>query len=93
MPDSIHLSADPATPDRERDTLLTLPVDPDLLGRQLHRDLAPPHPSDGCVLCVPVKACCPGLLEGDECDCAVFAAEAAEVFKTPLLLDLRKAAA
>lgn len=37
---------------------------------------------------IPLKACC-GLLAGDWCDCAEFAAEAAEVFEKPYFLDLR----
>jgi hypothetical protein len=37
------------------------------------------------VVTIPVKECC-GVLVGDVCDCAAFAAQAAALFTTPLVL-------
>jgi hypothetical protein len=39
-------------------------------------------------LTVVIKTCC-GVLVGEECDCAAFAAEARGVFARPIFWDLR----
>ncbi|MFI5496630.1 hypothetical protein [Actinoplanes sp. NPDC051859] len=48
----------------------------------------PAHPDPGdstASITVSVKQCC-GILTGDECDCAAFAAEALVVFTRPIIL-------
>lgn len=88
----------PATDPAVVGTPLTLPVDADVLGREIHRHLTPEHSVLGCVLCetqvpstffIQLKACC-GTLETDECDCGP--GEFSAVFDRPIMWDLRGAA-
>lgn len=44
---------------------------------------------DRAVVTIPIKGCC-GVLAGDVCDCAEFAAEAAVRFINPLILRTRR---
>jgi hypothetical protein len=69
-------------------TPLTLTVDADVFAADWHREHTPEHPAVGCALCephpplpvsVPTKRCC-GVLLGEVCDCAEFAAQARGVF-------------
>lgn len=99
MTDVIRPGAVSATPAPEGGIPLILPVDADVLGREIHRHLTPEHLVDGCVLCqteipstffISLKSCC-GILLMDECECAAFAAEARGVFAhNPIMWDLRE---
>lgn len=89
----------PATDPAEDGTELTLPVDADVLGREIHRHLTPEHSVVGCVLCetqvpstffIQLKACCGEVLVGEECGCGP--GEFSAVFDRQIMWDLRGAA-
>jgi hypothetical protein len=97
--DVIRPPIESATEPADSGTPLTLPVDADTLGRQIHEHLTPEHPVAGCALCetevpsrffIPLKPCC-GALETDVCDCGP--GEFSDVFDRAIVWDLRGQAA
>jgi hypothetical protein len=94
--DVIRPPIESATEPAQSGTDLTLPVDADTLGRQVHKHLSPEHPVAGCVLCetevpstffIPVKSCC-GALETDVCECGP--GQVSELFDQAIARDLRE---